>query len=67
MLEEHTDFGTDILTSSNINPDKNIFRNNQNTLHDNHTILNHINTLAPGPLTIADGVTLTVEGNLSVV
>ena len=67
VLEEHTDFGTDILTSNNINPEKNIFRNNENTLKENHTVLNHINSLAAGPLTIADGVTLTIEGNLSVV
>ena len=67
VLEEHTDFGTDILTSSNFNPEKNIFRNNENTLHDNHTVLNNVNSLAAGPITIADGVTLTVEGNLSVV
>ena len=66
VLEEHTDFGTDILTSSNINPDKNIFRNNENTLKENHTVLNNINSLAAGPITIADGVTLTVEGNLSI-
>ena len=67
VLEEHSDFGTDILSSSQINPEKNIFRNNQNTLHDNHTVLNNVNSLAAGPITIADGVTLTVEGNLSVV
>ncbi len=67
VLEEHSDFGTDILSSSQINPEKNIFRNNQNTLHENHTVLNNVNSLAAGPITIADGVTLTVEGNLSVV
>tara|TARA_B100000427_G_C15043434_1_gene392220 strand:+ start:188 stop:523 length:336 start_codon:yes stop_codon:yes gene_type:complete len=68
VLEEHTDFGTDILSATGtINPEKNIFRNNENTLKDNHTVLNHINSLAAGPLTIADGVTLTVEGSLSVV
>ena len=67
VLEEHSDFGTDILSSSQINPEKNIFRNNQNTLNENHTVLNNVNSLAAGPITIADGVTLTVEGNLSVV
>ena len=67
VLEEHSGFGTDILSSSQINPEKNIFRNNQNTLHENHTVLNNVNSLAAGPITIADGVTLTVEGNLSVV
>ena len=46
VLEEHTDFGTDILTSNNINPEKNIFRNNENTLKENHTVLNHINSLS---------------------
>ena len=67
VLEEHTDFGTDILTSSNINPDKNIFRNNENTLSENHTIISSVNSLAAGPLTIADGSSLTVEGNLSII
>ena len=67
VLEEHTDFGTDILTSSNINPDKNIFRNNENTLRENHTIISSVNSMAAGPLTIADGSTLTVEGNLSII
>ena len=67
VLEEHSDFGTDILSSSQINPEKNIFRNNQNTLHENHTVLNNVNSIAGGPLTVASGVTLTVEGNLSIV
>ena len=38
LLEENTDFGTDILTSEGINPVENIFRKNENTLKVNHTI-----------------------------
>ena len=39
VLEEHTDFGTDILTATGtINPIENIFRTNENTLKVNHTI-----------------------------
>ena len=67
VLEEHTDFGTDILSSILITPEKNIFRNNSNTLTSNHTIIPSVNSMAAGPLTIAAGVTLTIEGNLSVV
>ncbi len=67
VLEEHTDFGTDILSSSQINPEKNIFRNNQNTLTSDHTIASHVNSMAAGPITIISGVTLTIEGNLAIV
>ena len=67
VLEEHTDFGTDILSSSQINPEKNIFRNNHHTLTENHTVANHVNSMAAGPVTVASGVTLTIDGNLSIV
>ena len=67
VLEEHTDFGTDILSSSQINPEKNIFRNNQNTLTSDHTIASHVNSMAAGPITIISGVTLTIDGNLAIV
>ena len=67
VLEEHTDFGTDILSSNLITPDKNTFRNNSNTLTSNHTVPNNVNSMASGPVTIVSGVTLTVEGNLSIV
>ena len=67
LLEEHTDFGTDILTSEGITPPENIFRKNENTLKADHTISHNENAIAAGPLTIDDGVTLTVEGNLSIV
>ena len=67
VLEEHTDFGTDILSSSGINPAENIFRKNQNTLEADHTISHNENAIAGGPLTVASGVTLTIEGNLSIV
>ena len=67
VLEEHTDFGTDILTSEGINPPENIFRKNENTLKVNHTISHNENAMAAGPLTVDNGVTLTVEGNLTIV
>ena len=66
VLEEHTDFGTDILSSPQINPRENLFRINENTLRVNHTISNHENGMLAGPLTIESGITLTVEGNLSI-
>ena len=44
-----------------------IFRVHEQQLDTNVTIDATENALAAGPLTIADGVTLTVNGNLSVV
>ena len=67
VLEEHSDFGTDILSSPQINPVENIFRKNENTLRVSHTISHNENAMAVGPLTVESGVTLTVEGNLSIV
>ena len=67
VLEEHTDFGTDILTSEGITPPENIFRKNENTLKANHTISHNENAMAAGPLTVDSGVTLTIEGNLTIV
>ena len=67
VLEEHSDFGTDILSSELINPAENIFRKNENTLRVSHTISPNENAMAVGPLTVESGVTLTVEGNLSIV
>ena len=67
VLEEHSDFGTDILSSPQLNPRENIFRINENTLRADHTISHNENALSAGPVTIESGVTLTIEGNLSVV
>ena len=67
LLEENTDFGTDILTSEGINPPENIFRKNENTLKANHTISHNENAMGAGPITVESGVTLTVEGNLTIV
>ena len=67
LLEENTDFGTDILTSEGITPPENIFRKNENTLRVNHTITPNENAMAAGPLTIESGVTLTIDGSLSIV
>ena len=67
VLEENTDFGTDILTAQQINPAENIFRKNENTLSVNHTISHNENAIAGGPITVLSGVTLTIEGNLSIV
>ena len=63
LLEEHTDFGTDILSATGlINPRENLFRVNEDTLRVNHTISSEENAMAAGPLTVNSGVTLTVEG-----
>ena len=68
VLEEHTDFGTDILSATGqINPVLGIFRTNEKTLTVNHTISTNENSMAAGPLTVGSGVTLTVEGNLAIV
>ena len=67
VLEEHTDFGTDILTAQQINPRENLFRVNENTLKADHTISHNENAMAAGPITVESGVTLTIEGNLTIV
>ena len=67
LLEEHTDFGTDILSATGlINPRENLFRVNEDTLRVNHTISSEENAMVVGPLTVNSGVTLTVEGNLRI-
>ena len=67
VLEEHSDFGTDILSAEQINPAENIFRKNENTLKAAHTRSHNETALAAGPLTVDDGITLTIEGNLTIV
>ena len=68
VLEEHTDFGTDILSATGlINPRENLFRVNENTLRVNHTISDNENAMVVGPLTVEDNVTLTIEGNLTII
>ena len=68
VLEEHTDFGTDILSATGlINPRENLFRVNENTLRVNHTISDNENAMVAGPLTVEDNVTLTIEGNLTII
>ena len=67
VLEEHTDFGTDILSSPLINPEKNIFRYNSNTLRSDHTIPLSVNSMAAGPVIVVDGATLTIEGSLAII
>ena len=44
-----------------------IFRVHEQELNTNVTIASTDNALAAGPLSVADGVTLTVSGNLSIV
>ena len=68
LLEDSTDFGTDILSATGtVNPAENIFRKNENTLTVSHTISHNENAMTAGPLTVESGVTLTVEGNLTIV
>jgi hypothetical protein len=52
---------------SSTNGKGHIFRVHEPTLNTNVTIASTDNALAAGPLAIADGVTLTVSGNLSIV
>ncbi len=49
------------------NGKKDIFRVHEQQLDTNITIASGDNALAAGPLTIANGITLTVSGNLSIV
>jgi hypothetical protein len=44
-----------------------IFRINEQTLNTNTTIDSDENASCTGPLTVASGVTLTVNGNLAVI
>ena len=68
VLEEHTDFGTDILTATGtINPRENLFRVNEDTLRVDHTITNAENAMVVGPLTVESGVTLTIDGSLTII
>ena len=68
VLEEHTDFGTDILSATGlINPIENLFRVNQDTLRVDHTITNAENAMVVGPLTVESGVTLTIDGSLTII
>ena len=46
---------------------KDIFRVHEQELNTNVTIASTDNALAAGPLAVADGVTLTVSGNLTIV
>ena len=52
---------------SSTNGKGHIFRVHEPTLNTNVTIASTDNALAAGPLAVADGVTLTVSGNLSIV
>ena len=44
-----------------------IFRINEQTLNTNTTIGSAENSSCTGPLTVASGVTLTVNGNITVI
>jgi len=55
------------LRGDTTNGKKDIFRIHEQELNTNVTIASTDNALAAGPLAVADGVTLTVSGNLSIV
>jgi len=55
------------LRGDTTNGKKDIFRVHEQQLDTNVTIPSTDNALAAGPLTVANGVTLTVSGNLSIV
>ena len=55
------------LRGDTTNGKKDIFRVHEQELNTDVTIASTDNALAAGPLAVADGVTLTVSGNLSIV
>ena len=55
------------LRGDTTNGKKDIFRVHEQQLDTNVTIPSTDNALAAGPLTVANGVTLTISGNLSIV
>ena len=59
--------GENGATGDTTNGKGDIFRVHEDTLNTNVTIASSNNALCAGPLTIATGVTLTVNGNLSIV
>ena len=59
--------GENGATGDTTNGKGDIFRVHEDTLNTNVTIASGNNALCAGPLTIATGVTLTVNGNLSIV
>jgi len=50
-----------------VNFEKNIFRINGQNLDSNHTIDSADNAMSAGPITIDSGVTVTINGNWTVV
>ncbi len=55
------------LRGDTTNGKKDIFRVHEQELNTNVTIASTDNALAAGPLTIANNITLTVSGNLTIV
>ena len=55
------------LRGDTTNGKKDIFRVHEPELNTNVTIASTDNALAAGPLTVANNITLTVSGNLSIV
>ena len=50
-----------------VNFEKNIFRINGQNLDSNHTIDSADNAMSAGPITVDSGVTITINGNWTVV
>ena len=55
------------LNGDTTNGKKDIFRVHEQELNTNVTIASTDNALAAGPLTVANNITLTVSGNLTIV
>ena len=55
------------ITGDTTNGKKDIFRVHEQELNTNVTIASTDNALAAGPLTVANNITLTVSGNLTIV
>ena len=59
--------GDNGTTGNAVNGPKDIFRINEQELNTSTTITASENASATGPLSVASGVTLTVEGNLTII
>ena len=61
------DNASGVVRGDTTNGKKDIFRVHEQELNTNVTIASTDNALAAGPLTVANNITLTVSGNLTIV
>lgn len=53
--------------ATNLGTEANVFRINSQTVTSNHTIDSADNAVSAGPITVDSGVTITINGNWTVV